>query len=377
MKHEHNYSVVRARASNQQVQQFQDSGRAGVARARPHVLILRWLFLSGVVCLWIAIFFIRQPADGLGTDFYPLHRAGQALLVGINPYGSALTDEFIRAWHVPYAAAGFAYPLAAVVGVWPILLLPLPLAILVWVVAGTVGSAAAIRLRSDWRSLLLLPFCFMPLHGAVIMKQATLIWFALIVLLLFAMRWENAWLAGLCIVLLPAKPQVGILFALAGLVWAWRYHRRTFLWIGAWGALIWGGSFLLQPYWVTDWLASITRYNRIVYTASLLPWGLVLFLTTWRLPWYARLGVAQVILFPVTDAYSALPLLLAWVGIGGPLALLGSGISWLGVLAGLPNTIVVFWAVVMVPLIACSGWSWYLGARTRTTPDATQSKIDM
>jgi hypothetical protein len=362
--------------NGEQMRQIFHDSLDDVSRSKQRRALARWLLLIGCVGLWVGLFFLRQPKDGLGTDFYPLYRAGQALLAGENPYGPALMAEFVRDWRVPYAAAGFAYPLPAVVGVWPVLLLPLPLAILVWLVAGTLGSAAAIRLRSDWRTLLLLPFCFMPLHGAAIMKQATLIWFALIVVLIFAMRREKAWLVGLCVALLPAKPQVGILFALAGLVWAWRSHRRTLFWVVGWGALIWGGSFLLQPHWVTDWLASVARYNRIVYTASLLPLGLVLLIVTWRLPWYARLGAAQVALFPITDVYSTLPLLLTWVGIGGPLALLGSSISWLGVLAGLPNTIVVLWAVVLVPLIACAAWQWYIGWRSSPRPGMTRPKTN-
>jgi hypothetical protein len=327
--------------------------------------LMRALPLLVMACLWVALFFLRQPADGLGTDFYPLYRAGQALLAGENPYGPAMTAELTRAWHVPYAAAGFAYPLPAVVGVWPIVLLPLSLAVAVWVVAGTVGSMAAIRLRSDWRELLFLPFCFMPLHGAVIMKQATLIWFALIVVLLLAMRRHWLWLVGLCIVLLPAKPQVGLLFALAGLVWAWRSDRRALLWVAGWGIVIWGGSWLLEPQWVADWLASVARYNAIVYTASLLPWGLLLLVLTWRLPWYARLGAAQVVLFPITDAYSTLPLLLTWVGIGGPLALFGSALSWLGLLVGLPNTIVTMWLAILLPLMSCAWWRLYQSVRER------------
>lgn len=336
---------------------------------RPYRSLLHWLVLVAGAGLWIAAFFLRQPADGMGTDFYPIYRAGRALLAGENPYGAAVTAELARTWHVPYAAAGFAYPLPAVVGVWPIVLLPLPLAVLVWVLAGLAGAVAAIGLRRDWRGLLLLPLCFMPLHGAVIMKQATLIWFALIVLLIFAMRRRWSWVVGLCIVLLPAKPQVGVLFALAGLVWAWRNDRRTLAWAAGWGALVWGGSFLLLPTWVSDWVASVVRYNGIVYSPSLLPWSLVLLAVTWRLPWYARLAAAQVALFPVIDVYSALPLLLTWVGIGGPLALLGASISWLGVIVGLPNTIVAFWANIMVPLIACAIWRLYERSLPRRAPD--------
>src|SRR5690349_12832874 len=157
MEPESRHWVSLARASGERVRRIYRGGPDGAARPRQLRAIARWLLLVGCAGLWVALFFLRQPADGLGTDFYPLYRAGRALLAGENPYGPALTAELVRDWHVPYAAAGFAYPLPAVVGVWPIVLLPLPLAILVWLVAGTLGSAAAIRLRPDWRSYLLLP----------------------------------------------------------------------------------------------------------------------------------------------------------------------------------------------------------------------------
>jgi hypothetical protein len=260
---------------------------------------------------------------------------------------------------VPFAPAGFAYPLPAVVAVWPLVLLPLPLAVAIWTVSGTIGTAAAIRLQPEWRDLLLLPLLFTPLHNAAVMNQATLVWCMWIVLLLLAMRGKTLWLVGLCIVLLPAKPQTGILFALAGLIWIWREQQhRTWWWIAGWGLCIWGTSFLLQPNWIQGWLASVGRYSEIVRPFSLLPWGLVLVMVTWRLPWYARLAAAQVVLFPVTDMYSSLPLLLTWVGIGGPLALVGSSLSWLWLLAGLPRGLEVLWATILVPLMACAAWRW-------------------
>lgn len=332
----------------------------------------RALPLIAAACAWAALFFLRQPADGMGTDFYPLHRAARALLAGENPYGPAITAELSRTWRAPYAAAGFAYPLPAVVGVLPLLLLPLPLAVGAWLALGVGGAAAAIRLRAEWRDLLFLPLCFMPLHGAAIMKQATLVWFALAVALLFAMRQDRAWLAGFCIALLPAKPQAGILFALAGLVWAWRERRAALAWAAGWALVIWGASFALLPGWVSVWAASVARYNSIVYTASLLPLGLVLIVVTWRLPWYARLAAAQVVLFPMTDVYSALPLLLTWVGVGGPLALFGAALSWLGVALGMSNTIITFWLDIMLPLAICAWWRLYQARRARPAQGAAR-----
>ena len=317
----------------------------------------RWLgavLMALVAILWLVALVQREPGDGLGTDFYPLFRASQALLAGDNPYGANVTADIVAVWHAPYAAAGFAYPLPAVVGVWPLLLLPFGLSLALWVLLGAAGSYASIWLSDKWRGLVLLPLLFEPFGRAVTVKQATMVWFALIVLLLFAMRWHRPWLVGLCIALLPAKPQTALFFALAGAVWAWRNERRALVWAAGWAALIWGGTFALQPTWAADWLGSVARYNSVVYTASLLPLGLLLVAAAWPLPWYARLAALQVVLFPITDTYSALPLLLCWVGVGGPLALVGASLSWLGVLAGLPSSAVVLWATTLAPLMLCA-----------------------
>ncbi len=318
----------------------------------------RLLFVL-VISLWLIITGVRQPDDGLGTDFYPFYRTGEALRAGENPYSEAVVQDMIRVWNVAFPSTGFAYPLPAAIGVWPILLLPLPLAVAVWTTIGTAGTFAAIRLHTNWRTLLLLPFCFMPVYHAIVMHQATLVWFAFIVLLIFAMRRRWCWLAGLCIVLLPGKPQVGLLFALAGLYWAWRKDRCTLRWVAGWGLLIWGASFALQPMWVQDWLHSLSRYNGIGHSVSMLPWSLGLLVVTWRLPWYAQLGAAQVVLFPAVDVYTALPLLLAWVHVGGSLALIGSGISWLWLFANMAHTITTFWVVMILPLFVCAAWRLY------------------
>ena len=317
-----------------------------------------------IVWFWLGMLILQQPGDRLGTDFYPIYWGGKLVLAGQNPYGPEAIAHFKQVWNVPFAAAGFAYPLPAVIGVLPLVLLPLPIAILVWTAAGAIGSATAIRLRDDWKGLVLLPLLFMPLHRAIVVKQATLVWFALVVLLLFAMRRRWPWVVGLCVALLPAKPQVGILFALAGAIWAWRENRWTWAWIAGWSVLFWGTSFWLQPDWVEQWLASVALYDDIVYTAHLLPWGLLVLVFTWRLPWYAQLGAAQVVLFPMADVYAGLPFLLTWVAIGGPLALIGSSISWLPLLAGLPNSPDAFWVTTVLPLMVCAAWRLYTSRRT-------------
>jgi hypothetical protein len=330
---------------------------ARLQRALTHALVV--LF----ICFWLVILWLaRPPGDTFGTDFYPLYAAGEALRRGENPYGAELRQHFaalLAAYNLPFATVGFVYPLPVIIGLMPLLLLPFPVALAVWLASGSAGSYCAILLEKHWRTLSLLPFLFMPLHRAILVKQPALIWFALAVALLFAMRWRWSWLVGYCVVMLPCKPQAGVLFALAGLYWAWQHDRRSLAWVAGWGLLIWGGAWLVEPAWLTDWIASVQHYAAVAPTPSLLPWGLLLMALCCRLPWYAQLAVAQVVLFPLSDLYSSLPLLLAWVAIGGRLALVGSACTWLWYLLALPNSITVFWALIMVPLYICAALQLY------------------
>jgi hypothetical protein len=316
----------------------------------PREAIVPLLAVPGVA-LWLFLIWAWQPLDRLGTDFFPIYYAAGALARGHDPYGAVVGEHLQRVWSVPFASAGNAYPLPVLLVAWPLTLLPLPLAVALWASVGSAGAFASVCIRSEWLKLLPILILFMPLHRAIVVKQATLIWFALVVLLLLAMRRRQAILVGLAIAMLPAKPQAGLLFALAGCIWAWREQRRALIWAAGFAAVIWGLSFALYPSWVPDWLASVRRYNDIVAPPSLLPGGLLLPLLAWGLPWWARLAMLQVVLFPITDTYSALPLLLAWIGIGGPLGLAGAAVSWLGVLLGLPNSLGTFWLVIMAPLM--------------------------
>ncbi|HSH81489.1 MAG TPA: hypothetical protein VLA19_23415, partial [Herpetosiphonaceae bacterium] len=178
-------------------------------------------------------------------------------------------------------------------------------------------------------------------------------------------RWGAG--AGLCLVLLPTKPQAGLIFALAGACWALRYHRRSLWWAVMWGILLWGGAFLVEPGWVQGTLAAILRY-KAAYTdtlaISLLPGGLLVLLAAYRLQWWAIAAAAQVVLFPIHDLYGALPLLVAWAGVGGLPAIIGAAWSWLWVFLypGRPMPSVLsahLWLSLLLPFVLASGWRAY------------------
>jgi hypothetical protein len=315
-----------------------------------------YLLVAAIYALWIAL--VLSSRD-LGTDFYPLYFAARRIMEGLSPYGPQATAELARLWHAPFASAGIAYPLPFLLLVVPLGLLPFAIAAGLWILAGAAGIAASLRLAGNWRLLILLPLLFLPVYRGVVLGQATLVWFGLAVLLVLGIQYRWGWAVGIAAALLILKPQNGLLFALAGLVWAIRADRRALIWFVGVESLLLIGTFLVDPGWPAAWLAQVQSYNAIVHPPSLLLWGLVLVLVAWRQPWWSIVAACQVVFFPLSDLYSALPLLLCWVAIGGPLALFGAGVSWIWSLAGLPNSVSVLWGLVICPLMLAIAWrSW-------------------
>jgi hypothetical protein len=312
-----------------------------------------------IPALWIVL--VATTRD-LGTDFFPLYFAAQRIMAGLSAYGTEATAALARQWQAPFATAGIAYPLPFIVLLLPLGLLPFALAAGLWTLAGVAGVAASLRLADSWRALILLPFLFLPVHRSVVLGQATLLWFGLAVLLVLGIRYRWHWAVGVAAALLLLKPQNGLLFAVAGLIWAVRSERRALIWFVGVEGLLAIAAALLEPGWLAAWMAQVQSYNAIVHPPSLLPWGLALALVAWRQPWWSSVAACQVVFFPLSDLYSALPLLLCWIAIGGPAALLGAGVSWIWSLAGLPNSVPVLWAVIICPLMLAMLWrSW--GAR--------------
>jgi hypothetical protein len=315
--------------------------------------------LFGLVLLsasWLALFILQGTPDPLGTDFYPLWLGGRLLLAGQNPYSAEVRNHLVQHWPVPFAAAGILYPVPALLAALPFALLPLAIAVPLWVGFGLATAGSAITLRPDWKAQIATLLLFMPLYRTALMKQATLIWLGLAVIMLLAIRARQLPLAGLCMAVLPAKPQTGLLFALAAAAWAVREDRRLLLWAAGWAIPIWGGAFLVRPNWIQEALDAVALNAVIVSPQSVLPFGLALVLVSWRLPWYAIVAAAQVVLFPLTDLYSASPLLLGWIAIGGPLAWVGAGVSWLWPLLGASNSVPALWVFVLLPYSVCALW---------------------
>ncbi|NTV65800.1 MAG: DUF2029 domain-containing protein, partial [Oscillochloris sp.] len=199
--------------------------------------LVRYGLLISLPALWFIYLIAQSPR---GVDFFPLYFAAQRVLAGHSPYGAAATDALQQQWQAPFAHAGVAYPLPLILLIIPFSLLAFPLAAWLWTLLGAaltylcVGiprpDAAAwfVRHEQQWM-LVLLPLAFMPFHRSVVVSQATLVWFGLAVVMLWAISRRQPWLVAGCIVLLALKPQNGLLVALYGAVWLFRTRAR---WLG-------------------------------------------------------------------------------------------------------------------------------------------------
>jgi hypothetical protein len=304
-----------------------------------------------------------------GVDFFPLYFAAKRVLMGLSPYGVEATHALMAEWVAEFEAGGVGYPLPLILLVVPFTFFSFPVATSLWTALGftlSYGSVLIARhqslLRGDpaWYQIicLFLPFTFWPLWRAVGASQATLLWFGLIVVMILSIRRGNGWMTATCVVLLALKPQNGLIFALFGLYWLFRHHKRGLAFAITFGTLFLGTSLAMQPGWIQAWLEQVETYSVIVKPLSLMPLAGIFLLICWRfrMAWWGKLAILQVILFPLSDVYSTLPLLLTWCAFSPPLALVGTSLTWLWVLFQWPMSLAMIWVLILIPLLIVAFW---------------------
>lgn len=314
-------------------------------------MLKRLLFIA-LVCMWLVLLFLRPSIDMIG-DFQTVIRGSAWMLNGGDVYSDGFVADLKQHWPSIHASSGFPYPLPLALVLAPLAVLPLWLAVTIWLVLGIYGTYAVIWLRPHWRALLPLPLLWIPFWDAVYARQVTLVWFALTVGMLVAMHRKQAWFVGLAIALLPLKPQCGIFFAVYGLVWAWREQRAALGWAAVWAALCWGGSFVVQPTWLGDWVGALGRYGDVNDITPMYIWAIPLLVVTWHLPWPARIAALQVGLFPLISIYTLLPLLLVWIYLRPRYALVGAACSWLYIPLMDMQSAALLCICTLVPFLVC------------------------
>jgi len=322
--------------------------------------------LAGAFAILLVIAALSVP----GKDLFPLWAAGRGLLAGQNPYGPEVQAVIERDWDndALFESAGLSYPLPMVLLLLPLAPLPYSVAktaLILLSLAGLVGTSRLMRL--PWFA----PLCFAPATFGALMAQVTPLWAALAVLLGYAIERRSPALIGLCVALLPAKPQSGLLLALAVYGWCLWRDRKALLWATALGALVWGGSVLLVPSWPADWLAQVSKYAGAipgnVFVAYLPALPFILLLLWHGRGWYSRAVVLNYVLLPQVGGYSPgvlLPLLPSVRGWALWATLLSTCLLWLTI--PIPGDAPLLTGLVLAPL----GLGALLSARAFTLPPA-------
>lgn len=311
----------------------------------PIVAIVLWLILAGNT----------DYGGPEGRDFYQMWVGARALLMGYNPYGSIAQHQMMEAYGI-WGKHGLPYPIPAFIPIVPLAALPVTIGMWIWAALCLAGIGAGSLISPNWRQHYGIPLLFLPLLRTTGLLQPTLMWVALSILLIIALDRRWTVISGLCLALLPTKPQAGMIMAIAGGLWALRYQRRVIWWGLGWTLILWGGSFVINPNWVQECLNAISKYRDLYPRPSFLPFGLILVIASYRLPWWAKAAALQLILFPIRDVYSTLPLLIAWFAIGGPLAAFGAGISYIWLFMGSVDFIIKIWLCIFLPYTFAALW---------------------
>ncbi len=327
----------------------------------------QWLISPWMLALlsigWIigATWLMIYRGERLGSDYFPLDLAAQRVAKGLSVYGPEATQAIGQEWLSWSREAGLAYPLPFMMLLVPLMLLPYALSMLLWIGGGTTLAYRVVQLAPDSRSKVVLPLLYGPFMVAVLIGQTTLIWFGLIVAFLLAVQQRKIALVSLLIPLLALKPQTGILYSLYGFWWLWRHDRRGFIWAWVIGLALLAVSLIIEPGWIPACLRQLAEYNRVVGPMQLLPLGLVIIAACWKSPWWVILAALQVVLFPLSDYYATLPLLLFWVSVGGRPAMLGAVASWIWFVPGPARTVGLLWISILLPIAIYALARWYRG----------------
>ena len=237
-------------------------------------LLLALLLAGNAVGLY-AVLTSRYPL--MVFDFHPLWEAARELFLRAgDPYSDAVTLRVAQAKRGLVATAAgsdhtFAYPLPMLFLFLPLAYLPLPWAQAVWytILEGSLVAGVLLGARGmGWRpptwllgwtvvwSLLVLPNAW-----ALILGQASLLVFACIAAVTWALSAGRDGLAGVLLACATVKPQMSLLLLPPLAIWAVA-HRRWGVFKGLGGALtlLYGTAFLIRPGWVEGFLYALSRY---------------------------------------------------------------------------------------------------------------------
>ncbi len=265
----------------------------------------RWPFLLFVfVCTAAAMLWRATVSYPTGIfDLYPLYFGAKAWLQTGNAY--ALT-QVVPTDHLQWdlLKVGNAYPLPAVLLIMPLSFFSPTTAATIWVGLLVAGFLLALRLcgLSLWWAGAL------PIIDGIRIEQYSILIIIGQILALWSWRTRRPWLLAVCSTALLTKPNQSLFFVIAMVYLARNWRQQV-----AVTTIVWGGSLLLDPNWVVEWLPTLDQYRTITHQPII--WALALFAIPFLLmrDWLTAANLLQYLTlpFPVNSSYAvgAIPLM--------------------------------------------------------------------
>jgi hypothetical protein len=157
--------------------------------------------------------------------------------------------------------------------------------------------------------------------------------------------------------ILPAKPQLSLLFAISQTreILKVRTVARAGLVVAV---AYWVMPLLIIPEWPLEWVRELGRYRRTAAVEAFMPMEMLLPVVVLGTTLFARrsliaaVAYLQLMLFPVNDLYCAIPLLFVWATFPWKIAVAGASISWVVPLVyDYPNSLEPMWIFLLLPLL--------------------------
>jgi hypothetical protein len=317
------------------------------------ILVLLVLLADG-----FTFFSVLIQGKGTSFDLYLPWYGSREIIQGRNPYTASVTEQIQIATIGHVAMPGeneyrFVYPAYIAFLLLPLLPMPFPLAVTVWIVLQQVFLVVALVLvcgAMNWRplpwsmmSIIVVGILFRYSLITVVLAQNSMMTLVLLAAAMYASsRGKYEW-AGIALALATFKPQLVVFPILGWFVWmaAQRQWRALFVFAGAIGFLI-----VLPTLFIGNWLISLWEYMSVYwgYTGSQSP--LTLFVSLAPGDWRGTIlflgGLVGVIY-------------LAWVAWRKRDTALVFGLSVLLTLVIVPLSSVYDLALLVLPLLI--GWT--------------------
>ena len=240
------------------------------------------LVLVGSVLLTYQL--LTRPFPGHNDFLTPWEASRLYFYEGLDPYSDAVSLRiqeriFGRAALPDEQPNHFAYPLYAILFVWPVIHMDYAWASAIWMVAmeaALIGGLIALLALYRWRAhpitvagLALFMLIVYPGARGLLLGQVSHLVFALQALALLALSRRRDRLAGVLLALATFKPQMVYLLVPPLLVWGLVTGRRAFViaFAATLGALL-AVSFALLPGWLAGFWHQLTLYPTYIEVST-------------------------------------------------------------------------------------------------------------